>query len=185
MKTLAAITLTLICFSALAAQKSNDAIQKQIKSLKAEKTIYLTNDGSSSKLMAYAPNFSDADAKTVGAVAMNFAMAVFYPGPTLTTAPQTINFTFWPMSKKPRFAGPTGPWQVMLASGTLDLGEYRYAAKPAENMEYLNFQVKRSDLEKIASASAPVRFRLGSYNLSFTQEQIQLLRNFLAVSDSK
>src|SRR6478735_6896412 len=118
MKRLAAITLTLISFTALAAQKSNDAIQKQIKSLKAEKTIYLTNDGSSTKLMAYAPNFSDADAKTVGAMAMNFAMAVFYPGQTLTTPPQSVNFTFWPMSKKPRFAGSTGPWQVTLPTGT-------------------------------------------------------------------
>jgi len=185
MKVLAAITLTLISFTALAAQKSNDAIQKQIKSLKAEKSIYLTYDGGSSKLMGYAPNFSDADAKTVGAMAMNFAMAAFYQGQTLTAAPDVINFTFWPMSRKPRFAGSTGPWQVMLPSETLDLGNYRYAAKPSENMEYLNFQIKRSDLAKIAAAPAPVKFRLGDYNLSFTQEQIQLLRNFLAISDVK
>ena len=185
MKLLAAITLTLISFTALAAQKSNEAIQKQIKSLKAEKTIYLTNDGSASKLMAYAPNFSDADAKAVGAMAMNFAMAAFYSGQALTTAPETINFTFWPMSKKPRFAGSTGQWEVMLPTGSLDLGDYRYAAKPSENMEYLNFQIKRADLEKIAAASAPVKFRLGTYSMSFTQEQIQLLRNFLAVTDTK
>lgn len=185
MKTLLATIFLLVGFLAASAQKSNDAIQKQIKSLHAEKTIYLTYDGNASKLMAYAPNFSDADAKAVGAMAMNFAMAAFYPGQTLSTPPEIINFTFWPMSKKPRFADVIGPWQVTLSSETLDLGNYRYAAKPSESMEYLNFQIKRTDLAKIAAASAPVKFRLGSYNLNFTQEQLQLLRDFLAVSDIK
>ncbi|MFL6374120.1 MAG: hypothetical protein ACJ73D_05580 [Pyrinomonadaceae bacterium] len=185
MKKVLAAALLLVGSLCVGAQKSNDAIQKQIKSLHAEKSIYLTYDGNASKLMAYAPNFSDADAKNVGAMAMNFAMATFYPGQTLSTTPESINFTFWPMSKKPRFADSTGPWQVTLPSETLDLGNYRYAAKPSENMEYLNFQIKRTDLAKIATASAPVKFRLGSYNLSFTQDQLQLLRNFLSILDTK
>jgi len=183
MKSFSAILLTLLVFSAYAsAQRSNDSIQKQIRTLKAEKAIYLSYDGSASKLMAIAPNFSDTDTKAAGIMAMNFAMAFFYPGQALSTPPELINFTFWPMSKKPRFAASTGPWQVTLPTGTLDLGNYRYAAKASENMEYLNFQIKRDDLAKIAASTEPVRFTLGKQAFTFTNEQLQLIRNFLSLS---
>jgi hypothetical protein len=185
MKALAAAVLLLVGFFAVSqAQKSNDEIQKQIKSLHAEKSIFLTYDGNASKLMAVASNFEDSETKAAGIQAMNFAMAVFYQGQQITDPPDTINFTFWPMSKKPRFA-TTGAWVVDLPSGPLSLGDYRYAAKPSENMEYLNFKIKRDDLAKIAASTLPVKFHLAGQNFTFIPEQLQLLRNFLAVSDSK
>ncbi len=52
-------------------------------------------------------------------------------------------------------------------------------------MEYLNFKIKRDDLAKIAASTAPVKFRLGTQNFTFTSDQIQLLRNFLAISEAK
>ncbi|HTH50868.1 MAG TPA: hypothetical protein VL501_02980 [Pyrinomonadaceae bacterium] len=184
MKLTAVVASLLLCCLAVGAQKSNDAIKQQIKSLKADKSITLTYDGSSSKLMASATNFSDSDAKAANILAANFGMAFFYPGQTLTTSPETINLTFWVMSKKPRFAS-SGLWEATLPSGPLSLGEYRYAAKPENNMEYLNYKISRSDLAKIAASPLPVKFRLGAVTWSFTPEQMQLLRNFIALSDTK
>ncbi len=184
MKTVLAAALLLLGTLAVSAQKSNDAIQKQIKSLHAENSIFLTYDGASSKLMATASNFADSEAQAAGLQAMNFAMAAFYPGQQLTTPPDTINFTFWVLTKKPRFA-TTGAWEVTLPGGPLNLGDYRYAAKPSENMEYLNFKLKRDELVKIAASAAPVKFRLAGQNFTFTSEQLQLLRDLLAISDNK
>jgi len=181
--TLTAVIL-LLSVIAVSAQKSNEAIQRQIKSLHAEKSIYLSYDGSASKLMGIASNFDDSETRTAGIMAMNFAVAAFYPGQQIATAPDTISFTFWPMSKKPRFA-TTGAWIVDLPSGALNLGDYRYSAKSSENMEYLNFKLKRDDLAKIAASNSPVKFHLAGQSFIFTQEQLQLLRNFLAVSDTK
>ena len=181
---LVAVLVVVGCF-AVSAQKSNDAIQKQIKSLRAEKNIFLSYDGSASKLMATAPNFSDSDAKTANIQAANFGMAFFYTGQQLSASPEYVNFTFWIMSKKPRFASTTGAWEVTLPSGTMHLGEYRYSGKPNENMEYLNFKITRADLAKIASSPSNVNFRLGTSMFSFTTEQMQLLRNFIAISDTK
>jgi hypothetical protein len=184
MRTLVAIALLAISFASVSAQRSNDAIQKQIKSLHGEKSFYLTYDGNASKLMAIASNFDDSETKASGIMAMNFAMAIFYSGQQITSSPDTVNFTFWPMSKKPRFA-TTGAWVVDLPTGPLDLGDYRYAAKPAENMEYLNYKIQRADLAKIAAATSPVKFHLAGQNFSFTSEQLQLIRNFLSLSDTK
>jgi len=184
MKSILAVVLLLAGTFAVTAQKSNDAVQKQIKSLHAEKSIYLSYDGNASKLMGVASNFDDSETRAAGIQAMNFAMAVFYQGQQITDAPDTVNFTFWPMSKKPRFA-TTGAWVVDLPSGSMNLGDYRYAAKPSENMEYLNFKMSRADLTKIAAANSPVKFHLAGQSFSFTSDQLQLLRNFLAVSDSK
>jgi hypothetical protein len=134
--------------------------------------------------MATASNFDAAEARSAGIQAMNFGMAAFYSGQQISTALDPINFTFWVLSKKPRFA-PVGAWQVTLQSAPVALGDYRYAAKPSENMEYLNFKIRRDDLAKIAASAPPVKFRLAGQSFTFTQEQLQLLRNFLAVSDSK
>lgn len=183
MKNVTLIAFVLLLSSPVFAQKTSDAIQKQIKALKAEKQITLSSDGGASKVMAIADNFSATDEKAAGVQAMNFAMAFFFPADTLTTPPDEINFTFWPMSKKPQFAGGSR-WIVALPLGPLDLGEPRYVAKPSENMEYLNFKIKRDDLVKIAAA-ATVKFKLGSKELSFTPAQMQLLKNIVAISNPK
>ncbi len=165
------------------AQKTNDAIEKQIKSLHAEKTITLTYDDGSkaSKLFARAENFSDAEARAAGIQAMNFGMAFFYPGKMLSATPESINLTFIVLSKKPQFAA-AHKWVVTLPSGPLDLGDARYAAKQGENIEYLNFRIAPADIAKIA-AMTDAKFRLGNAEFSFTSVQLATLKNFLAVAD--
>ena len=184
MKAFLSITAILLLASLSAfAQKTNDAIAAQIKSLHAEKTITLTYDDGSktSKIFARAENFSDADTKRAGVQAMNYGMAFFYVGKTLTAQPEAINLTFIAVSKKPVFAAAHN-WTVTLAKGTLDLGDARYAAKAGENAEYLNFKVSPADLVKIA-AEPNAKFHLGSFEFSFTPGQFATLKNFLAVSD--
>ncbi|MBK7391783.1 MAG: hypothetical protein IPI64_00600 [Chloracidobacterium sp.] len=182
MKRQLSITFLLI-FLALsaAAQKTNEDIQKQIKSLKAEKQITLTFDGGSTKIMAIADNFADSEAKSAGIQAMNFGMAFNYAGKDLAAPPETINFTFWVMSKKPKF-GDAHAWKATIGTETLDLGDARYAAKTNENMEYLNFKLTRDDLAKIANSTGKIA--LGTANFTFTASQLTLLRNIIAVSDS-
>ena len=162
----------------ISAQKTNDAIQKQIKSLKADKQIVLSYDKASnaSKIMATAGNFADSEAKKAGIQAMNFGMAFFYTGQSLAAPPETINLTFWVLTKKPVFAS-SHAWTMT----PLNLGDARYAAKPAENMEYLNFKIARADLAKVAASDG--KCKLGGKDFTFTPSQLQLLKHIIAVSE--
>ena len=182
MKKLFSAFLPLFVFAVpLLAQKPADAILKQIKSLKAEKTITVTPAGSSMKIMGTADTFDQKDSSRAGIQAMNFGMAVFYEGKALTLTPQTIEMTFWVLTKKPRF---TADHEGVLIAGkeNISLGYAGWSEKPASNMEYLNFKVPREALIKVVNAS-PSRIRLASAELTFTDSQITLLRNFLAVTD--
>src|SRR5215213_7327340 len=88
----------LICAVSLLAQsKSNEAIAKQIKDLKADKSITLTYDeaGKTSKITVTGEDFGKEQDKRAGVEAMNFGLAFFYPGKALTAAPDEIAFTFW------------------------------------------------------------------------------------------
>jgi hypothetical protein len=178
------IILSLACVLAatfgISAQKTNDAIQKQIKSLKADRQIVLSYDKASnaSKIMATSGNFADSEAKKAGIQAMNFGMAYLYTGQSLAAPPETINLTFWVLTKKPVFASVHG-WTTT----ALNLGDARYASKPGENMEYLNFKVARADLEKIAASDG--KFKVGGKDFTFTPSHLQLFKNILAVSDNR
>lgn len=174
----------LLALSSVSAQKTNDAVSKQIKALKADKTITLTYDAGSntSKLMVMSPNFDGKEAAKAGVQAMNFGMAAFYPGQAITAAPDSFNFTFWVLTKKPVF-GAAHKWTAPVGAETLDLGDARYVSKPGENMEYLNFKISREQLTKIAAAPG-TKFKLGTAEFTFTADQSTLLKNLLAVSDS-
>jgi hypothetical protein len=174
--------VVLLVVSSATAQKPNDAISKQIKSLHADKQITLEFDGTSTKVMARADNFDSKETSAARIQAMNFGMAFFYPGKTLSTSADPINLTFWVLTKKPKFAG-SHHWTATLDKETLDLGDARYAAKPGENMEYLNFKISRANFAKLTAASN-VKFKLGNADFTFTPEQLALLRSMLAVSDS-
>ncbi len=176
----------IILCSALAAsaQKTNDAIAKQIKSLKADKTISLSYDAGSntSKIMVTAGNFDGKEASKAGIQAMNFGMAFFYPGKTLMTSPDTINLTFWVLTKKSKFADAHN-WTIKLEKETLNFGDARYTAKSGDNMEYLNFKIARTDLAKIAAGSN-INFKLGTADFTFTPEHIAIFKNLLAITDN-
>ncbi len=182
------LLLSSLLISALAlavlAQRSNDAIAKQIGSLKAERNITLTYDAGSdsTKIMATAESFDSKESSRAAIQAMNFGMAFFYAGKQLNSPADPINLTFWVLTKQPRFA-TENKWIVVLGKETLDLGQARYAAKPGISMEYLNFKISRADLIRIAGANH-VRFKLGARDFTFTASHLALFENILAVSDT-
>ena len=181
------LTLSLVLFAALSisAQKTNDQITSQLRSLKADKQITLSYDSSSNatKIMVIGDNVSDAEAKTAGIQAMNFGMAFFYPGKALATAPETFNITFWVLTKKPKFAD-AHTWKATVGTDTLDLGDARYAYKASESEEFLNLKITRADLAKIAAASN-VKFKLGTADFTFTPAQLSTFKSLIAITDMK
>jgi hypothetical protein len=174
------ITL-LVCTAALAQSKSNDEINKQIKQLNIQKNITVSFDGNTSKVMGIADNFADKDASRIGIQAMNFAIGFFFFGDKLQSAPDPILLTFWVLSKKPRFA-ENHEVAIDFGNETVSLGEVRYAAKPRENMEYLNCKITREQLERIVkNPNSTVRISQAAFK--FSPDQLRLLADMLNVSD--
>jgi hypothetical protein len=176
------LVITLFAFaSAFSQSKSNDEINKQIRHLNVQKNITVSYDGSTSKVMAVADNFSEKDSSRAGIQAMNFAIGFFFFGDKLQSAPDPILLTFWVLSKKPRF---TADYDVTIDLGNevMSLGEVRYAAKPRENMEYLNCKITREQLERIVKNPGPT-VRIGQSQFKFSPDQTQLLEDLLNVSN--
>lgn len=167
--------------NAFAQSKSNDALTKEVRDLGAQKSITVSYDagGNTSKIMAVTDNFADRESHDAGLLAMNFAMAFFYAGNELKSSPEELHLAFWAMGKKPRFADAHG-LKVTFGGETVDLGDSRYAARPREDMEYLNFSLSRASLAKLAHPGA--RIQLGSYQFTITQRQAATIRNLLTVS---
>lgn len=173
--------LTFVVSSALAQQKTNDEIEREIKRLDVQK-LDVTYDANSktSKIMAVSENFSNSDVEAAGVLAMNFAMGFFYPGQAIQNSPQSIHLTFWVLTKKPRFAD-NHHFTAELDGRSIDLGDARYAAKPNQNMEYLNFDIALSDLTAIG-ASRSVKFRLGRFSFTPTATQLRTIAAMVKVS---
>jgi hypothetical protein len=183
MKTCAlAIAVLLLSAASFAQEKTNDELSRQIRSFGVDH-MNVTFDASSnmSKLMAVAENFSNRDADSAGVQAINFAMGFFYPGQSLKISPESIHFSFWVLTKKPRFA-ENHRLTVEADGRTLDLGDARYAAKPAQNLEYLNFDISRTDLAAIGSASS-VTFHLGGHTFSAAPSQTRLILATARIAD--
>ncbi|MEO8574851.1 MAG: hypothetical protein ABI481_12865, partial [Pyrinomonadaceae bacterium] len=89
--------------------------------------------------------------------------------------------TFWVLSKKPRF-GASHSLTVALRDEMLVIGSARYAAKPREQMEYLNFEISRENLMKIAGQT-DVHFQLGDEQFTFTRSQMKLFADLLMVTE--
>jgi hypothetical protein len=180
---LAAAFAIVALFSAAFSQgKTNDSISRQISDLKADKSISLTYDqaGNSTKVMAVSENFSDREAGDSGLMAMNFAAGFFYAGNKLERSADTVKLTFWAMSKKPRFAD-NHEFSVFTGQEVIVIGNGRYAAKARENMEYLNYEIARDDLAKIASGSN-VHLSLGGHNFTFTRQQLKIFADLYVIS---
>jgi hypothetical protein len=85
------------------------------------------------------------------------------------------------LTKKPRFAD-NHHLTVDIDGRTLDLGDARYAAKPNQNLEYLNFEIKRSDLAAIGSGNK-VAFHLGTHALAPTADQRNLIKATVQITN--
>ena len=157
-----AITLCVAVFSLTFAAYSqavtNEVLQTRINSAHAENNIALTfeQDSKTTKVMAVSENFSKDEVGRSGILAMNFAIGCFYPGEVFLKSPDSFLLTFWVLAKKPRF-GANHALTVTLRDEVLVIGSAQYSPKPREQMEYLNFEISRESLTKIANHSA---FRL-------------------------
>ena len=173
------ILFLLVLMSSLSAnaQKTNEKLTSQIRSNK----IKLTFDGGTTKLMAVAENFPDSEVKAAKVMAMNFAVGFFYPGQTFERMPSEMLLTFWVMSKKPVFA-ERHSLTFFVDGDEVIVEDARYSARARENMEYLNFNISRDVLVKIASTSN-VHFKLGDATFKFTSDQMRMLADFLLLSD--
>lgn len=161
--------------------RSADDIRRRMRDLKADRVYTLTYDeaSNSSKLMAVAENMPQKEAERAGAQAINFASAFTFTGKELNATPEKFNLTFWVLSKKLQFAAAHS-WTVTAGNAAVEMGDARYVAKPADNMEYLNFVVTLDDLKKIAVAGA--KFKLGNSDFTFTPAQIKLLSDMVSLS---
>ncbi len=177
-----AVALLFLTFP-VSAQTSNDLFRDRIKTVHGGKDITLTFDAVSrtSKIMAVSENFSKDDASRAGVLAMNFAVGHIYPGESLVKSPGSFVLTFWVLSRKPRF-GSNHAMTVGLHDEILVIGSARYIAKPREQIEYLNFEVSRENLTKIANQTS-VRFRLGDEEFTFTPSQMKLFADLLLITE--
>ena len=158
--------------------KSNQAIQKQLKDLKAEKIFSLNYDKSSdvSKILGFGESFSES--KRYKLEYFRFGLAFFFVGQTLSTAPDTYLLTFQASGKQPKFA-QSHALKFTIDNETLDLGDARYVGK---DVEYLNFKLTREQLTKIAKGKN-VRIKIGDAEFAFTPEHIKMFANLLTLSD--
>ena len=176
------LVLTFTSF-AIAQTKSNDAIEKQIKTLKVEKTITLSYDeqGGTSKIFVIGEDFGRAQDNRAGLNGFSFGMAFFYPGKTLNAAPDLINLTFWAQSKKQKFAALHS--LTIFANGeTLDLGDARYVSRQNEKTEYLNFKISRENLIKIAKSNFG-KLKIGNAEFQLTPEHFRALVALVKISE--
>ena len=186
MKRLAIVFVAIVSLVfAVSAQSSNALFQDRIRRLDAGTKMTVTFDSVSgtSKIMAVSENFSKDDTARAGLLAMNFAIGHLYPGDTLVKSPESFLLTFWVMSKKPRF-GANHAMTVALRDEMLVIGSARYVAKAREQMEYLNFEISRENLAKIAGQT-DVRFQLGDQEFTLTKSQMKLLADLLMVTEVK
>ena len=179
-------TILLFNIIIIGQEKTNDDINREIRSRGVEHiTVTYDQPGNASKLMAVSENFSSREADSAGVLAINFAMGFFYAGKSLKAAPESLHFAFWVLTKKPRFA-ENHHLIIELDGRTIDLGEARYAAKPNQNLEYLNFELSGANLNAMAS-SRKITFRIGERNFSATTSQMNLIRataNITKTSDT-
>ena len=185
MKSTAVVLLCVFVFAiTLSAQPiSNETMRSRIRSARAEKSIELVFDeaGRTTKLMAVSESFEKNETARAELLAMNFALGCFYPGDTLAKSPETYLFTFWVLTKKPRF-GENHTMTAALKNEMLVIGSARYIAKPREQMEYLNFEISREHLTRIA-AQSDVQFMLGDETFTFTRGQTKLIADVLSITE--
>jgi hypothetical protein len=178
MKTFLTIAFAFVLSVSLHAQsKSNSEIEQQLKPAGANATVHFDPNSKVTTLKAVAENFSDSDTKRAGAKAMNFAVGALYAGDKIDRSIDPLTFSFWVMSGgKARF----GENQTLLAVGsdTADLGSGRYVFR-RDGMEYINFNLTRDQLSKLANAS---NWTLGGKQFTPTGSQRQLIRSVLAAT---
>jgi hypothetical protein len=181
--TLAILIATLFVLSTNAQDLSNDVIRERIRSARVDNGITLTFDepAGTSKLMAISDNFTKDESSRAGVLAMNFALGCIYAGDSLKKEPESFMLTFWVLSKKARF-GEDHAMTIALRDEMLVIGSARYVAKASQQMEYLNFEISRENLSRIA-AESDVRVHLGDEIFTFTKSQMKLIAAVVTITE--
>ena len=176
------VVLAAVSFAA-AQGKTLEAINKQLKSLNAEKTMeaFYVKEANINKVTALGADFGKAQDSANNLSAFNFGMAFFFAGNTLTAPVDSFTTTFWIQEKKPTFAD-SNQLTIIVDGENLEIGNARYARKNGDPREFLNYVMPRSVIEKIAGGK-DARLKIGAAQFKFTPEHIQLFKNLLAVSD--
>lgn len=162
--------------------KTVAAINSQIKSLKAEKSLWTQYDKASniSKILAYGADFGKDQDSANNLSAFNFGMTYFFVGDAMTTAPDSFTTTFWAEEKKPTFAD-SNALTIIVDGKTMDIGNARYARKNGDPREFLNYVIPRQAVEKIVKGK-DVQLKIGKAQFKFRPEHITLFNSLLAVS---
>lgn len=174
------IIMSAIC--AFAQSKTSAAIEKQLKTLKADKTFALNYDekGDVSKIYGFSEDFGKEQNKRNAVESMRFGLAFFFLGRELKTAPADYTLTFQAGTKKAKFS-EAHSLKFTIDNETLDLGEARYANKN-QGIEYLNFKLSREQLSKLARGKT-VSMKIGNADFTLSAAQIKMFADLLALSD--
>lgn len=175
------LLILIFAIAGVAQPKTNDAMAKQLKTLKADKTFGLNYDVASdaTKILGFSEDFGKEQTSKNKLLSFRFGLTFFYPGKTLNAAPSEFPLTFQAQSKKPVFANAHK--LIFTIDGTdLDLGEARYASK--NGIEYLNFKLTREQLETLAKGKN-VSLKIGAAQFNLTADKIKMFADLLALSD--
>ena len=177
--------IVLILMSATCAfsqTKSGAALEKQLKSLQADKIYALKYDANSdnSKVYGFGADFGGEQNKRNGVESMRFGMAFNYAGGDLKTEPDEYLLTFQAGTRRAKFAEKHN-LTFTIDGANLDLGAARYANKN-EGIEYLNFKLNREQLGKLAKGRE-VSMRIGDSEFKLAAEHRKMFAGLFALSD--
>lgn len=162
--------------------KSAAALEKHLKSLKADKVFALKYDANSdnSKLYGFGADFGKDQDKRNNVESLRFGMAFNFAGRNLKAAPDEYLLTFQAGTKKTKFA-ERHDLKFTIDGAILDLGAARYANKN-EGIEYLNFKLNREQLGKLAKGKE-LSLKIGDAEFTLGAEQRKMFADLFALSD--
>jgi hypothetical protein len=178
MKYLLSVATILTLAAAVSGQsKPNSEIDKKLRGSGSNATVNFDVNSKVTTIKGVAENFSDADTKRSGARAMNFAVGAIYAGDKIDRSVEQLTLSFWIMSGgKSRFTEDHS--LAAVSTERTDLGTGRHTFR-RDGMEYLNFNLTREQIGKLAEASA---WMIGGKQFSPTSAQKKLLRDLLAAT---
>ncbi len=167
---------------AFSQSKSAAALEKQLKTLKADKVFALKYDGANdnSKIYGFGADFGKEQDKRNAVESMRFGMAFNYAGRDLKAAPTEYLLTFQAGTKQSKFAEKHS-LTFTIDGAALDLGAARYANKN-EGIEYLNFKLSREQLGKLAKGRE-IALKIGDAEFTLAAEHLKMFADLFALSD--
>lgn len=167
---------------AFSQSKSSEAIEKQLKDLKADKVFSLIydKDSDNSKILGFSEDFGREQDRRNDVSSFRFGLAFLFVGKNLKSVPGEYLMTFQAGTKRTKFAAAHS-LKFTIDNEVLDLGDARYANKN-EGIEYLNFKINREQLAKLAKAKNAA-MKIGNAEFTLSAAQIKMFADLFALSD--